>query len=85
MALPDRSVTDRDAPASPLRPSTVLLWWLLLFGVWPLADPGHSDLGSMLVWFDLALHWTAGAVLLDRAIDRRAARRMRQWQAGPPC
>lgn len=55
---------------------TALLWWLLLFGVWPLADPGHSDLGSPLVWFDLALHFGAGWMLLDREIERRVQMRL---------
>lgn len=53
---------------------TVLLWWLMLFGVWPFADPGHTNLWSMLVWLDLALHFTAGYVLLDRGLERRQAK-----------
>ena len=53
---------------------TLLLWWLMLFGVWPLADPGHNDFTSSLVLFDLALHFVAGGVLLNREIDRRVHR-----------
>lgn len=62
---------------------TALLWWLMIFGVWPLADPGHSDFGSMLVWFDLALHWTAAGILLNREIDRRARIRAEQNEVQP--
>ena len=54
---------------------TLLLWWLALFGVWPLADPGHNDLTSSLVLLDLALHFGAGGVLLNREINRRASER----------
>lgn len=56
---------------------TLLLWWLLLFGVWPLADPGHSDLSSALVWLDLGLHGTAAVLLLNREIERRVEERCR--------
>jgi hypothetical protein len=54
---------------------TALLWWLMLFGVWPLADPGHSLGDGPLVWLDLALHFGAGWMLLDREIERRAEAR----------
>ncbi len=52
--------------------ATFLLWWLALFGVWPLADPGHTNVGSPLVWVDLVLHFAALGVLVNREIDRRA-------------
>jgi hypothetical protein len=62
---------------------TLLLWWIAAFGVWPLADPGHDDLSSPLVWFDLTLHITAGAFLLNREINRRADRMAsRRWLCG---
>lgn len=39
-------------------------WWLFLFGLWPLLDPGHSgvDLASRM---DIAIH-IVGAVVLYR-------------------
>lgn len=52
------------------RAGLLVLWWLLLFGMWPSADPGHDDT-SLLVWVDLALHVGAGIILLNREIDRR--------------
>lgn len=55
---------------------TLLLWWLLLFGIWPLADPGHSDMGSLLVWIDIAVHVAAGRALLNREIERRVEARI---------
>ena len=54
---------------------TLLLWWLTLCGVWPLADPGHNDLTSSLVLLDLVLHGVGGGVLLNREINRRAINR----------
>lgn len=54
---------------------TALLWCLMLFGVWPLADPGHNLGDGPLVWIDLALHFAAGWLLLDREIERRAIER----------
>lgn len=49
----------------------VVLVWLLLFGVWPLADPGHdlSTFGSVV---DVAVHFAAGFGLgLRWTIERR--------------
>ena len=62
---------------------TALLWWLLLFGVWPFADPGHLDMSSPLTWIDLVLHFAAGWGLLDREIDRRAERRALTREGDP--
>lgn len=45
--------------------------WLALFGVWPIADPGHS--GST-IWsaFDIGLHVVGAAVFLFRwRLERR--------------
>lgn len=36
-----------------------MIWldlWLFLFGIWPLADPGHSLGDGLLVWLDYGLH-----------------------------
>ena len=55
-------------------PLVVVAGWLVLFGVWPLADPKHTGdtPASML---DLALHIAGVAFFVLRAWVR--------WQAAP--
>jgi hypothetical protein len=51
----------------------LLALWLFVFGVWPLADPGHWPL-SLLVLLDWALHIGGAWYLLSRwtiAVKRR--------------
>ena len=38
---------------------TYLAVWVALFGLWPLADPGHHPGDGPIVWADLALHAAA--------------------------
>lgn len=52
----------------------LLLLWVGLFGVWPLADPGH-DLSTVPSLLDVILHVTAWLVLCARwTIVRRVQR-----------
>lgn len=39
--------------------------WVLAFGVWPFADPGHGG-DSLLSVLDIALHAAAAVVLISR-------------------
>lgn len=50
----------------------VVAGWLALFGVWPVADPGHSVGDGPLVAVDLLLH-VYGAVLAWRLLRHRRA------------
>jgi hypothetical protein len=59
-----------------LQAVTALAWWLLLFGIWPIADPGHRSLEPMVI-ADLCLHLGALAFLVahywpqrDRLLNR---------------
>lgn len=54
-------------------PVDVLLVLVMLFGVWPLADPGHAlDTAASII--DVALHWAAAGWLAVRwRIVRRRA------------
>lgn len=45
----------------------VLLWWVFLFGVWPLAHPAHDGKTLMSI-LDIALHFGAGFILAERAM-----------------
>ena len=47
-----------------------LAWWLVLFGIWPFADPGHSSLEPMVV-ADLLLHALAAGWLWFRFLEGR--------------
>jgi len=55
--------------------TTLVLLWVALFGVFPFADPGHDDLGNPVVWLDLALHFAAAGIVLNREIERRVRKR----------
>lgn len=44
--------------------SVLLGGWLLLFGMWPLADPGHSLGDGPLVVADLLLHGIGLGIVL---------------------
>lgn len=46
--------------------------WLLLFGMWPLLDPGH-DPTTLLGLADLTLHLAAGGWLGWRLANRSPA------------
>lgn len=46
-------------------PLVALAIWLMLFGVWPLADPGHHA-DSPASTLDLALHALAALFLAHR-------------------
>lgn len=61
---------------------TFFWWWLCLFGVWPLADPGHTDFNNPVVWIDVALHLLGMVVLINREIERRVERRISAMDAG---
>jgi hypothetical protein len=51
-----------------------LLVWLALFGVWPIADPGHDWPWSLVTSLDLTLHFVAMYALYRRwTIVRRRA------------
>lgn len=54
---------------------TLVLLWLALFGVWPLAHPEHNTFSDPMTWLDLALHFGAAWLLIDRAIEDRARKR----------
>lgn len=47
--------------------------WLAVFGMWPLADPGHDDWTSLAVWLDVVLH-AAGVMWLYRLSPYRLVR-----------
>jgi hypothetical protein len=47
---------------------TLFTVWLAMFGLWPLADPGHSG-WNLLVIIDLSVHFVATCVLI-RSIRR---------------
>lgn len=44
------------------RAAIIIAWWCFAFGVWPLADPGHSGT-SLLTIIDIALHFAGGYYL----------------------
>lgn len=49
----------------------LLAIWLLLFGVWPLADPGHWPLTPLTI-IDLAAHLAGASEIVSRwALVRR--------------
>jgi hypothetical protein len=48
-----------------LSPIDVVAVWLLLFGVWPLFDPGH-DMSTIGGAVDVLVHWTGAGVLAAR-------------------
>lgn len=43
--------------------------WLVLFGLWPVFDPGHG-LETELSVLDVAIHWIAGGYLVGRLLRR---------------
>lgn len=45
----------------------VIAWWVVVFGLWPLADPDHSGT-SLLTVVDIALHYAATVYLVRRVI-----------------
>jgi len=54
--------------------SVAVYAWVALFGVWPIADPGHGD--SVLAQIDVGLHIGAGICLLSMLADWYVARRV---------
>lgn len=49
-----------------------LALWVALFGLWPIADPGHTITDGPAVWLDLVLHAVAVGYL---AVTFRVVRR----------
>jgi hypothetical protein len=54
-ASPKRGAT-RHASTKGVRPVIYLWLYLAMCGVWPLAEPSHGDLTSVMTWLDLTTH-----------------------------
>ena len=56
-----------------MKPLVIAAIWLMLFGVWPLADPGHAD-GTPAAVLDLALHALSAGFIVHYWLTVRATK-----------